>query len=78
VVTEFAILGLIAGFLAAFFATLIAWALSREVFELPFSINPSLWLFGVVGGALGISIAGYLATRRVLHTPPIVALRNTA
>ncbi len=77
VVAEFAILGTIAGFLAAFFATIIAWGLSREVFELPFSVNPSLWLFGVVGGAVGISIAGYLATRKVLHTPPIVALRNT-
>jgi len=77
VVAEFAILGSIAGFLAALFATLIAWGLSREVFELPFSLNPSLWVFGVVGGAIGISIAGYLATRKVLHTPPIVALRNT-
>ena len=78
VVAEFAILGAIAGVLAALFATIIAWALSREVFELPYTLNPSLWLFGVVGGAIGISIAGYLATRRVLHTPPIVALRNTA
>lgn len=77
VVAEFAILGLIAGFLAALFATGIAWALSREVFELPFTVNPSVWLFGVVGGAVGISIAGYLATRSVLHTPPIVALRNS-
>lgn len=77
VVAEFAILGTIAGFLAAMFATLVAWGLSREVFELPFTVNPSLWLFGVVGGAIGISIAGYLATRKVLHTPPIVALRNT-
>ena len=78
VVAEFAILGAIAGVLAALFATVIAWALSREVFELPYTINPSLWLFGVIGGAVGIAIAGYLATRRVLHTPPIVALRNTA
>ncbi len=76
VVTEFAILGTIAGFLAASFATLIAWVLSREVFELPFSVNPELWVIGVVGGAVGISIAGYLATRRVLHTPPIVALNH--
>lgn len=77
VVSEFAILGIIAGFLAALFATLIAWVLSREVFELPFSVNPGLWVFGVVGGAIGISIAGYLATRKVLHTPPIVALNHS-
>jgi len=78
VVTEFAILGALSGTLAALFATLIAWSLSRFVFELPFQVNPLLWLFGVVGGAVGISLAGYLATRRVLHTPPMVALKSSA
>jgi len=78
VVAEFAILGAIAGFLAAAFATLVAWALSRFVFELPFEINVWLWIIGVLGGAIGISLAGFLATRRVLVTPPVVALRNTA
>lgn len=76
VVAEFAIMGAIAGFLAALFATVIAWALSRFVFELPFHPNVWLWALGVFGGAFGISVAGYLATRRVLHTPPIVALRH--
>ena len=75
---EFAILGSIAGLLAALFASVIAWALSRFVFELPFSVNVWLWVIGVAGGALGISVAGYLATRRVLHTPPVVALRHGA
>ena len=78
VIAEFAILGAIAGFLAAAFATAVAWALSRFVFELPFEINVWLWIIGVLGGAIGISIAGFLATRRVLVTPPVVALRNTA
>jgi len=78
VITEFAILGAIAGFLAALFATVVAWALSRFVFELPFELNLWLWIIGVVGGAAGIALAGYLATRRVLETPPVVALRNTA
>ena len=78
VVVEFAILGSIAGLLAALFASVIAWALSRFVFELPFSVNVWLWVIGVAGGALGISVTGYLATRRVLHTPPVVALRHGA
>jgi putative ABC transport system permease protein len=76
VIAEFAILGAIAGFLAAFFATLVAWALSRFVFELPFEVNGMLWLIGIVGGAIGISIAGFMATKRVLSTPPVVALRH--
>jgi len=77
VLAEFAILGAIAGLLAAVFASTIAWALSRFVFELPYEPNLWLWLLGVLGGSVGISVAGYLATRRVLHTPPVVALRHT-
>jgi len=78
IIVEFAILGAIAGFLAALFSTSIAWALSRYVFELPFQLNPWLWIIGVVGGAIGISIAGFVATRPVLNTPPVVALRHNA
>ena len=77
VVVEFAILGAISGFLAALFATIVAWALSTFVLELPFRLNPWLWVFGVVAGTVGISLAGYLATRKVLSTPPLVALRQT-
>ncbi|MFK7890719.1 MAG: ABC transporter permease [Granulosicoccus sp.] len=76
VIMEFAILGAIAGLLAAVFASLIAWALSTFVFELPFNVNVWLWVIGIFGGAFGIAMAGYLATRRVLFTPPIVALRH--
>ena len=77
VIAEFAILGAIAGLLAAVFASIIAWSLSTFVFELPFTLNVWLWIIGIVGGSLGIATAGYLATRRVLYTPPIVALRHT-
>lgn len=76
VIAEFAILGGLAGLLAAFFATLVAYSLSRFVFELPFHFNASLWFMGVFGGALGISLAGYLATRKVLTTAPMVALKS--
>ena len=76
IITEFAILGGISGFLAAFFATVMAWALSEYVLELPFSFNPWLWIIGIVAGVVGISVAGYLATRRVMHAPPLVALRH--
>jgi putative ABC transport system permease protein len=78
VIAEFSILGAIAGALAAFFATVVAWALTRYVFELPFTINGWLWLMGIAGGAIGISITGYLATRKVLTTPPVVALRHNS
>lgn len=72
---EFAILGAIAGALAALFATLVAWGISRWTFELPYTPNPLLWAAGILGGAAGIALAGWLATRRVLETPPTVALQ---
>ncbi|MBX2882925.1 MAG: FtsX-like permease family protein [Granulosicoccus sp.] len=78
IIVEFAILGAVAGLLAAIFASVVAWSLSVWVFELPFNFNIWLWIIGIVGGALGIAVAGYLATRRVLFTPPIVALRHAA
>jgi len=56
----------------------VAYSLSRFVFELPFQLNVWLWFIGVVGGAVGISVAGYLATRRGLNTPPMVALKSSA
>lgn len=78
VIAEFAILGAISGLLAAVFATLIAWSLSQLVFELPFNLNAWLWIIGIFGGALGIAVAGYLATRKVLYTPPVEALRHSS
>lgn len=77
VIAEFAILGALSGLLAAIFATIIAWSLSHFVFELPFNLNVWLWVIGIFGGATGIALAGYLATRKVLYTPPVVALRHT-
>ena len=76
VITEYAILGAIAGLLAALFATVVAWAISRFVLELAFVPNPFLWVIGIISGTIGISIAGYLATRSVLRMPPLVALRQ--
>lgn len=78
VIAEFAILGAISGFLAAVFASIIAWSLSRFVFELPYNLNVWLWMVGIFGGGIGIALAGYLATRKVLYTPPIVALRHAS
>ncbi|MEE9334919.1 MAG: FtsX-like permease family protein [Granulosicoccaceae bacterium] len=77
IIAEFVLLGAMAGFLAAVFATVIGWSLSRFVFELPFQFNGGLWVLGIAGGALGIGLAGYLATKKVLTTPPVVALRHT-
>ncbi|MEK8089307.1 ABC transporter permease [Thermithiobacillus plumbiphilus] len=73
--TEFAAIGFASGLIAALGATLLTAILSREVFDLPFSLNPWIWLLGPALGALGIGLMGLWALRRVIATPPLQILR---
>lgn len=73
---EFALLGLLAGLLAAFAASAAGLVLARQVFQLSYTVNPMLWLIGPLAGALGIGLFGFLGTRRVLNVPPLTTLRE--
>jgi putative ABC transport system permease protein len=73
---EFLTLGALAGCLAAFAATLLSAWLAAQVFHFPYHGNPWVWLAGVVGGSLGIGVAGLLGTRMVLRHPPMESLRR--
>ena len=75
--TEFIILGVLAGVLAAFCASAVGYVLATEVFELDYQLSPFVWLLGVIGGGAGIGLAGILGTRHVLAKPPLAILRNT-
>ena len=74
--TEFALLGLLAGLLGAFAASAASLLLAREVFHLSYTVNPMLWLIGPLAGAAGIGLFGFLGTRRVLNVPPLATLRE--
>jgi putative ABC transport system permease protein len=76
--SEFTLLGGLAGLLAASVASVIGWVLAVEIFELTYRFNPSLWLLGMIGGALGVGLAGILGTRTVLQQPPLMTLRHSA
>ncbi|MGD8567141.1 MAG: FtsX-like permease family protein [Gammaproteobacteria bacterium] len=73
---EFVILGLLAGVLAAFCASIAGYVLARQVFDLDFHINPLLWVVGVAGGVIGVGLAGVLGTRKVLARPPLSIIKN--
>jgi len=73
---EFVVLGLLAGVLAAFAASLAGFILARQVFHLAYTFNPWLWLVGLVGGALGVGLFGILGARFVLNRPPLQSLRE--
>ncbi|MGY8813507.1 MAG: ABC transporter permease, partial [Gammaproteobacteria bacterium] len=74
-IIEFLFIGLIAGFLAAFSATLVEILLAKYVFNMDVIIDYRIWLFAPLISASIIIIAGLVGTRHVLRTPPIVALR---
>jgi putative ABC transport system permease protein len=73
---EFAVMGLLAGVLAAFCASAAGYVLAEQVFELDYQLNMLLWVIGILGGMLGIGIAGILGTRQVLARPPLSIIKN--
>ncbi|MEM7017075.1 MAG: FtsX-like permease family protein [Pseudomonadota bacterium] len=75
IIAEFTTLGALAGLLAATVAAIIANVLAVEVFELPYQFNIWLWIIGISGGALGVGLAGIMATRSLLDRPPSETLR---
>ena len=76
VAAEFIALGLLAGVLAATAASLAGWQLATRLFNLKYSFDPGVWLLGLGAGALLVGIAGTLATRSVVTTPPATTLRQ--
>ncbi len=74
--SEFITLGALAGFLAGFAATTLAWVLADQVFHFPYQFNPYIALTGIVSGVLIVGVAGVLGTRSVLNHPPVETLRQ--
>jgi len=76
VISEFALMGGVAGFLAASAAIIVGWLLATRVFQIDY--EPRLWLplVGLLFGAVGIAVTGLLGSQRVLNTPPAVILRK--
>jgi putative ABC transport system permease protein len=75
-VAEFLLLGALAGLVAAAGATAIGWALADRVFRVPFDANPLVWLYGIGGGALVVTLAGWLGTRNTVRQPPLAVMRQ--
>jgi putative ABC transport system permease protein len=74
--SEFAVIGLLSGLVAAVAASILSGLIATRVFNLPWHVS---WTLAVVGGASGIAaatIAGLFATRSVLDAPPSVTLRE--
>ena len=74
---EFAALGVLSGVLAATGASIAGVYIANKVLQIPYTADPWVWVYGLVGGGLLVCIAGWLATRSVVNQPPVLTLRNT-
>lgn len=74
---ELLAVGALAGGLAATGASVIAWALSSQVFDFTITIRFWPWVAGMAVGMAGAWAGGALALRGVLRTPPLLILRES-
>jgi len=75
---ELAVVGGVAGLIAATGASLLGWLLARQVFQLDLAFVPLLPILATLGGALLAVLTGWFAVGRLLQTPPLLALRAGA
>ncbi len=75
-ITEFSLLGLLSGLMAAVGTELVAYWLYEKLFSLPFALHGWLWLTVPVSGIIIISISGNIAARKVVSRPPMEGLRE--
>ena len=78
ILAEFAVLGLVAGLLAAAGASALSYVIATRILNLPYTFSSTVWLVGALAGSIGIAVAGYAGTRGVLKVAPLKAMREIA
>ena len=77
VMAEFAALGTAAGVLASAGASVLAYLVATQLFELPYEFSPVLWLAGVSAGIIVVCLSGYFAARGAVNAHPTDVLRGS-
>lgn len=73
---EFVTLGFVAGCLAVAGTELCMYFLQTRVFDLEYSSQGLLWVFGPLLSAGLIGLTGWISARKVVSTPPLTLLRS--
>lgn len=76
VMAEFAALGTAAGVLASAGASVLAYLVATQLFDLPYEFSPALWLAGVSAGVVVVCLSGYFAARGAVNARPADVLRG--
>ena len=72
---EFAVIGALAGLIAAAGANALGYTLASRVINVGYTFSPMLWGIGIFGTVFGVMLAGHLGTRHVLRIAPLRVLR---
>jgi len=73
---EFALIGGLAGLLAAAGASAVGWSLAHFVFDFDWWFSPEVWIVGAAAGAACALAGGWAGLRDVLNHPPLQTLRE--
>lgn len=73
---EYGLIGMLTGLIALGGGTLAAWAIARELFDLPFAFDTGAALLTVIGGSVVTLLFGLLGAWRALAAKPAALLRN--
>lgn len=73
---EFALLGGVAGLVAALAAELTLVVIAQQLFAGSLQLHPWIWLAGPLGGALLVSLLGVAYSARSVGLPPLQLLRQ--
>lgn len=74
---EFVALGTVAGLLATAAAIAIGHLVAQYAFQLPYRMNPAIWLAGPLLGLVCVGLNAWVASRAVLDRPPLTVLRES-
>lgn len=74
--TEYGLLGLLAGIIGSSFAVFLSWAVSRFVLAIEWVFDPSLAVLGILVTAALVMLVGGIASFDVLFRKPLATLRS--
>jgi len=73
---EYVLLGAVAGLIGLSLGSILAWALVRYVFDLPWSLHPQVLGIGLFLTMVLTLIVGFASTYRILGQRPLAVLRH--